>query len=448
MARGTVAAAALLLLTSTLVTAPFAQAQQAPWPSPAGVRGRAAVMPGAGPAYLRIGRIEVHGELTQRIMYDDNIFLEGDSETDDAVFLTTPTVNFVLPGERLNGNVFYSAGLRAFADNEQENSQSQTLSGALVYLTPRGNFFRLQDTYLDTEDLSTSEEQSNIAARAKWHSNMVNATVGLLEIPRLERIDVELGYLFEKRYFDDVENATEDRDNNEFSARCYYDVGAFLPKTRFLVEYVYGTVDFDEGVLVGRDADYHIGRTGISIEPTAKLSGIVMVGVEFRDWEYQVADLTLFNVRTNLRYRYGVGPPMGEVGAVSLTVLREIRESAFRFEERTKPVVEVTRVNVGVQHRINLPVMKVTLPLTLFANFFYEYEDYPGEVLDSATGLVHVREDDFFGGGVRLRLDGRFPGKNLNYFGELGYEVNDRDSNFNIKDYAANRVSLLFGVNF
>jgi len=411
-------------------------------------------VPGAGPANLRIGQIEVHGELSQRITYDDNIFIEPTEETDDVIYVTTPMVNFILPGERFNGNVFYSVGLRAFADNDQENSQNHTANAAFVYRTPRGNFLRLQNMYLDTTDLSTSEEQSNIAPRTRWHNNRVSAILGLPEIPTLERVDLELGYSFEKRYFDRVENSTEDRDTNELSVRWYYDVSPFLPKTRFLVEYVYGTVQFDEGEAARRDADYHIVRAGVSIEPTAKLSGTATAGAEFRSWEYppvgrtEAEDLTLFNVRTNLRYRYGVGAAAGEVGAVNFTVLREIRESAFRFRERIKPVVEVTRLDVGVQHRFNLPVGNVTLPLTLFGNFFYEFEEFPGIVFDTATSLVHERDDDFMGGSLRLRLDGRFPNMNLDYFSELGYEVRDRDSNFNLKDYTANRVSFLFGVNF
>ncbi len=433
MARGSVAGV-LIAVAMMLCAAPITLAQQG--------------SSGAGRGNLRIGQIEVHGELSQRITYDDNIFIEPDTETDDVIFVTTPTVNFVLPGERINANVFYSAALRAFADNEQENSQNQTLNAAFAYRTPRGNFFRLENRYLDTTDLSTSEEQSNIAPRTRWHNNRVSATVGLPEIPSMERIDLEFGYNFDKRYFDRDENSTEDRDTNEIVVRWYYDVSPFLPKTRFLVEYLFGVVEFDDGAAVGRDSNYHIVRTGVNIEPTAKLSGNATLGAEFRDWDFKANDMTLFNVRTNLRYRYAAATTAGEAGAVNLTIVREIRESAFRFLNRVKPVVEVTRFDIGVQHRFNLPAGNATLPLTFFANFFYELDDYPGIVTEPITGLPDEREDDFLGAGVRLRLDGWLPNMNLNYFASLGYEVNDRDSNFNLKDYTANRVSLLLGVNF
>jgi len=439
MSQRTMVAALVLLVGSALI-APIAQAQQ--------------VAPGMGPGNLKIGQIEVHGELSQQVTFDDNIFIDPKDETSDVIFVTTPTVNFMLPGERFNGNVYYSVGLRAFADNDQENSQNHTLSAAMAYRTPRGNFLRIQDTYLDTTDLSTSEEQSNIAPRTRWHSNQVRTTLGLPELPTLERIDLELGHFFETRYFDRVENSTEDYDRNEVSVRWYYDVSPFLPKTRFLVEYIFGTVEYDKGVLVRRDADYHIVRTGVSIEPTAKLSGTATVGAEFRDWKYPPAgrteteDMTLFNVRTDLRYRYGIEQAVGEIGSINLMVLREIRESAFRYLDRIEPVVEVTRLEVGVQHRFNLPVRNITLPLTLLGNIFYEFEEFPGIVTDPATAITDEREDDFMGGSIRVRLDGRLPNANLNYFGVLGYEVHDRDSNFNLKDYTTNRVSFLFGVNF
>jgi len=430
----------LVLLVGSVPVAAIGQAQQ--------------LAPGMGPGNLKIGQLEVHGELSQQVTFDDNIFIEHEDETSDVIFVTTPTVNFMLPGERLNGNVYYSVGLRAFADNDQENSQNHTLSAAMAYRTPRGNFIRIQDTYLDTTDLSTSEEQSNIAPRTEWHSNQVRTTLGLPELPTLERIDLELGHFYETRYFERVENSTEDYDRNQVSVRWYYDVSPFLPKTRFLVEYIFGIVKYDKGELVRRDADYHIVRTGVSIEPTAKLSGMATAGAEFRSWDYPPAgrteteDMTLFNVRTDLHYRYGIEEAVGEVGSINLTVLREIRESAFRFLERIEPVVEVTRVEVGVQHRFNLPAGNITLPLTLLGNFFYEFEEFPGIVTDPATGITAEREDDFMGGAVRVRLDGRIPNANLNYFASLGYEVHDRDSNFNLKDYTANRVSLLFGVNF
>lgn len=252
-------------------------------------------LPAMAVGNLKIGRLQVHPELTYQLTYDSNIYKDPEDEQDDFIHIIRPGVRFLYEGNEDNKLEFgYNIGFIRFTDNSRNSFHEHNAFLDGMYKTPWGLYLRLNDTFAHTADPygnSNSYREGETKVR-RWYNN-----AGLSLGYELNRLSFEASYANHyERYLEDID-WWQNRNDHQFSLTAYY---RFMPRTSALLQYRFVDINYtnqnngdnSRGIDsdTSQDARQHQIFTGLRFDPTGKLKGEIKLGlgrknyVNDRDW--------------------------------------------------------------------------------------------------------------------------------------------------------------------
>ncbi|MFW6055054.1 MAG: outer membrane beta-barrel protein [Thermodesulfobacteriota bacterium] len=378
---------------------------------------------------ISLGRVQIHPLISYQGTWDDNIFLEHSNEESD--YLHTLKTAIGLEYRRDDRNFLLAdAGLDIIRyDRFSENDYEEyTFGGRGRYTAPSGFLIEVRERFVDTEDPYATLNNFQLGEpRVKRWNNTAGLSLGLEPGgPWTLRV----GYDYFRLEYDEFRDQWQDRTDHRFEIRSSYRV---LPKTSVLLVYrlqdqTYPNQDDpddnNQGIdsQTSQDNQYHQVFTGLSFDPTAKISGEFKIGLSKKDYandrdhnDQAFNDDLEWAAETELVY--AMSPKTRFRG--------ELIRSTFESTDPEAGSYTSTRFGLGLTKELGRR-------LTLTADAAYIYEDY-----DTGGGFPD-REDDIYV--LSLGLDYRF-WKWLEL--GLGYVYEDRSTSsdaFRVEEYTHNQV--------
>ena len=257
--RGWLSAGKHLLATAALLTAAAAL------PTPATAVDLNAVWPDLGLPGFKITPF-----ISERVEYESNIFQVPSGSQDDVVFKTIPGFVLELPLGRHKIDLGFRTEILRYVDLENQDTEHYFVLGNVLLDFPGGLKFKLKEDFARTSDPPGTE----LTGRIKSSTNVLSPSV---EYGFTQRYAIGLDYVWAHVRFDDVVNQL-DRDEHTVGLTGFYRV---QPKTDLLVNFSYGTKDFERAS--NRDVSRYIGAVGVRGEITSRLVSTFRVGYEVRD---------------------------------------------------------------------------------------------------------------------------------------------------------------------
>ncbi len=352
--------------------------------------------------------LELSGE------YDDNILLTPTDEIDDFIWILSPGLAIELPSRRYSARLGYRADILRYTENNDLDTVHHTLLGDLRINFAGGLGLRLSDQFYITDEFG-GFPVPELTQRIDRTENTLQAGG---DYTVRERYTLDLSYKwFVVDYEDGFNNL--DRQDHVVSGTLFYRI---MPKTSILGEFDYQWIRYEEDLAARtKDSDGWRIKVGARGDFTAKTSGILKVGWEWKDykdpgqgdwdglilegeliWKYrEPSEVRLFAGRANLE---------------SLTDDIDVRRNNYYIANYG---------GVEVRHFL-------TSRLILRVRGLVGVNDYPDP---AAVGQSDEREDFFYEVGLGVRYQIR-----TWLAVEAGYQRLVRDSNFNDFDYADNRI--------
>jgi hypothetical protein len=214
--------------------------------------------------------------------------------------------------------------------------------------------------------------------------------------------------------YDSARRDFRDREDHAVSGYVFYQ---FAPKTSVFLDYEYLVVDYDND----ESRDNHENRLfgGIQWNATDKSQGRLKVGYGKKEFEGSADDdRDSYAVEAQLRHRFT---------RKTSIIVKAVRRAGETDVEDTRDVL-THQLRVGLTHLL-------TAKLTGRVAFSYHEKDYEGEITEG--GKTDERKDDKYRAEIAI---GWSPQRWLNF--STGYVYNERDSNFNTRDYEDHTVFL------
>ncbi|UCD32437.1 MAG: outer membrane beta-barrel protein, partial [Desulfobacterales bacterium] len=247
---------------------------------------------------LRLGRFEIHPEISYKGEWNDNVFWEHENEKDDFIHTITPGIRIETTGEP--GNFFstgYTVGIARYSDfdeNDYEDHQAHLSAGMK---TPRGFYLTVQNRFQDTEDPFGSESEFRIGTQTERWNNRAQLVAGA---EFAETYGIEGTYHnFVERY-DLIKDEFQDQTHHEYGVAVLYRVTG---KTSLFGQFLRTDVEYDsqnDGIDEDNDGfnewnssnsqDYTVNGffIGARFDPRSKLSGEFKIGYGTIDFENDV----------------------------------------------------------------------------------------------------------------------------------------------------------------
>ena len=337
---------------------------------------------------IRLGRFEVHPEISYKGEWNDNVFWEHENEEDDFIHTITPGIRIETTGEP--GNFFstgYTVGIARyddFDDNDYENHQAYLSAGVK---TPRGLYLTAEDRYQNTEDPYGSESEFGLGRQTERWNNRAEIVAGY---EFAETYGIEGTYRnFVERY---------DLKADEFQDQTHHIYGvAFLyrvtGKTSLFGQFLRKDVEYDsqnDGIDENNDGfdewnssnsqDYGSNAffIGARFDPQGKLSGEVKLGFATIDFDNdadlngnQYNDDDFFAAAVDMDYQ------VREKTGLSLTI--DVAKQPSTTADRAADVSATFE-----QARVRLELMQnFTERFSMDFGLGWRYRDY----LDEAPGV-------------------------------------------------------------
>ncbi|MFH1355230.1 MAG: outer membrane beta-barrel protein, partial [Candidatus Omnitrophota bacterium] len=300
--------------------------------------------------------------------YDDNIYLDPNNKKDD--FITTLGLGVTLEKarRRYGLKLDYRADFIKYYNYTREDTEHHTLS-CLVDLKLIPFRLRFEDSFERTSDPADSEK----TAREDRIRNISSLKI----IRQQDRLEFEMGY---SNITDDYDNDSElDKLEDILTLTSYY---KFFPKVSFLLEYNYGQICYDE--TTHSDSNYNQIRVGFKSVDTAKLSGLVKVGYQKRDYKEQgKGDFEGLSVFANLTEK------LSSRTKVELSSDWAVNESSYS----TNNYYVLSGLGLKLTHKLGPK-------WTFSSEGSYYLNKYPQETTEGAQRAK--REDDIWTGGFGL----------------------------------------------
>jgi hypothetical protein len=366
--------------------------------------------------------------------YTDNLFNTDNNEKSDTVAVITPGFWLARPASRqklVDINTLNTApgglSLSRFRNEDERRLQTYALYRADIYehdkysdenhtdqrgegmirLALRGGLsFELADVYEKNTDPygtgGTSDRELD-----KYTSNLFTGVLSYQLTPKvLLRADYGHYYLDYRADRNEYRN----REDDSLSAYIYY---IKTPKTSFFVQSEYIWVDYDEEINSDSDtANYYVG---IEMKTSAKTRSLLKIGYSNKDY-----DASGVNDRDELVYEGRIDYFLTPKTSLYLRTNRRVLETDT---EGFNDVLSY-RTQLGYRQRI-------TAKLRFEAAVHHINDDYSGKV--TIGDEIKGRDDDRYGFVAAIGLS---PRRWLNL--SLGYEYEERDSNFDSEDYTSN----------
>lgn len=368
--------------------------------------------------------------------YTDNLFNTPNGEKSDSVAVITPglwlarpasrqkmldinTVNTAPGGlalgrfetkseRRLQSYALYRADIREHDKYTDENRVDHRGEG-MIKLSLRGGLsLELIDVFEINRDPygtgGTAERKLD-----KFTSNYFSSSLGYKLSPKLR-----LRFDYSNYYLD------YDADRNEYRNRIDDGLDAYIfyritPKTSVFLQSEFIWIDYDEDI--NSDSDEMNYYVGLDMRTSAKTRSRIKIGYGKKDYdEAELDDRDEWLAEGQVDYFFTPKT------SIYMRGLRRVYET----DTLGSTDILTHRIQIGYRQRF-------TSKLRCEAAIYYLANDYDGKV--TIDGVTDERDDDVTGFTAAL---GFSPKPWLNF--SLGYEYDDRDSNFNTEDYTTNTV--------
>ena len=208
--------------------------------------------------------------ISQRVEYESNIFQAPSRSQDDVIFKTIPGFVLELPLGRHKIDLGFRAEILRYLDLDSQDTEHYFVLGNLLLDFPGGLKLKLKEDFARTSDPPGTE----LVGRIKSTTNVLSPSV---EYGFAQRYAIGLDYAWTTVKFDDTVQQL-DRDEHMIGLTGFYRI---QPKTDLLLNFSYGTKDFDRAD--NRDVKRYITGVGVRGEITSRLSSTFRVGYEVRD---------------------------------------------------------------------------------------------------------------------------------------------------------------------
>jgi len=329
-------------------------------PSPAAAVDLNALWPDLGLPGFKISPF-----IGQRVEYESNIFQVPSRSQDDVIFKTIPGFVLQLPLGRHKLDLGFRAEILRYADLTSQDTEHYFVLGNVLLDFPGGLKVKVKEDFARTSDPPGTE----LTGRITSNTNVLSPSV---EYGFSRRFAVGLDYVWTTVNFDDESGVQQlDRDEHTVGITGFYRV---QPKTDLLVNFSYGTKDFD--TVNTRDVDRYITAIGVRGELTSRLVSTLRVGYEVRDPDQgDIGSYSGFVVGGDLIWQ------ATERTRLTLVTERSVQESVFA----TNVAYLANLVTLAAEHFL-------TPKLLLTGRVFGGYGDY-FEKAQKVSGRFDWRED-------------------------------------------------------
>ena len=246
----------------------------------------------------------IHPYASLSFTYDDNIYLIDENVEDDMITTLTPGIKFSLgrlgqtsevplPGQNLELDL--GGKITEYSDHSQLNREEPYVT-LLYSLGKRNNKLMFRQYYRDASTV-TSELVTGGRGLVDYTENYTGLN---WEVTR-NRLGLGLAYTRDSFLYKKDYKSTNSYDDQMIGITGFLQA---YPKTRLLLEYDYGTIEYTEASTDENDSKYSIYWLGIEGELTKKTDGLVKFGYEKRDYKGGKQDYAATSVDINLIHRY------------------------------------------------------------------------------------------------------------------------------------------------
>lgn len=371
------------------------------------------------PAALNLGPLDVSPSLEFTSVYDDNIFVQNGGEVDDVFFLITPGISLAL-GQRDNRfELEYHADIFRYVDTGDANDTEDHYARGAAEINFAGGLSIVMDDLYAMKHEPRSESNlavSGVTPLSEYDANDLDVEV---RYEASERFAAAVGYHNYLADYDLASNSFRDRTDHGVSATVYY---RFMPKTALLLQGIYTNVyhtDDNSAAAAMLNSDEYWALTGLTWDITAKSTGTVRVGYEWKDFEHPRS-----NDFDSAVYIVSLDHSFTPKTSLSVTGVRQANET-------DDPAVSYySTTGASLRARFN-PVGRLEImPYGSFA-----HNRYSGDV--TAAGDTARRKDNVWQAGLDV-------GYEMNRWLGLaaGYRHSKRSSTLPFYDYTDNMVSV------
>ena len=367
---------------------------------------------------MHLGGTELHPSISLSHSYDDNIYLNDDSNVEnvgDSVTVFSPSIELKRTHDERSFLLSYKVDIHRFHDQDKEDRENHSATAFLDTRFPAGLRLRLRDSFVKTAEPASSE----LTEKDERMQNLFEVAIASNVFDRLA---FELNYGATMHDYDEDSNPALEKQDRRDEAYGGELLLRLLPKTSLFLDYRKGQIAY-EVTIAGdeRDSTYDKYGIGLKGQITSKLTVDIMGGYENR--KYESAAKTDFKSEiASLSINYDFSP----ISKFTLTGARKTQESFFVD-------LASNSSNYFVENRISLKMdYKMTHKVSANLDTYYGLNDYTDDV---------DRKDTLSGVNVNLKYDVR-PWFAIG----AGYAYMQRDSDLDTllysEDYQVNRYSL------
>lgn len=311
--------------------------------------------------------------------------------------------------DRFMSYALIGGDFKYYDENSNLDDFDFVAEGLLRYNFAGGLSLQLVDRYTESEDEFSYITVTRDEQRPRFDSNFLMATI---DWDVTEKLSFKFDYTNFSLGYDEIEDQYKDRSDNAYDI---YGKFAVSEKTTVFLQYRYVDIEYDVATVNDSTQDFYYG--GINWQTTEKLSLMLKLGSQERDFEDSTKDDpsgTAIDFQVNYRYSEKTG------GGLSLYKLNEETDST---EASDKDVFGV-RISYA---------QEFTEKLTGSIDFTYEDADY--------SQLVEEERDEQT---ISIRPALQYTVQEWLRF-ELAYKYEDVSSTQDIEEYTTNVI--MFGVN-
>lgn len=242
----------------------------------------------------------VHAEFTLtpgvdlRVEYNDNIYLDSDSEEDDVITTVAPNLELTWQTARLDVSLFASIGMEKYLEHTEEDrigadsTQSSNLD-ALARVYRDLLFLRVSDSYL-----RVPINESGRGGEGNRTTNLTDSNTfefnPYLQFELMKNTRMQLGYTYQNLWYE--EEAGDDAGNHLHYANLTRELSARTSLSLSGTYDQYRPKDPDEVLRIGEGGSYDYDRTSASVGLSYQVTDRLRLNGQYgHTWlEYKVRD--------------------------------------------------------------------------------------------------------------------------------------------------------------
>ncbi len=363
--------------------------------------------PGEG---IKCGQGTIHLIGKAQEQYDSNVFLDPSGAKDDWVTTLSPgmTLEWPFAGDNLL-RAGYIADFLMYGTYTKQNAINHTVNA--------GVDVQMKDVKISVDDVFRHVYDRPDTEFTQRLTRDIN-NLGVKAAAEYNRLGYELGYNNIYTYYETEGYQYENRFDNLINGIITYRI---YTKTKLLFEFDYGNINYVKKV--NSDSSSYQGLIGIRGELTAKCTGEVKAGWQYRDYTRATE-----NDFDSLVTMAGLQEDFTERDILKINWLRSPFESLY------------TGTNYYIMNMLNGSyIHKFTDKFSANIGGGYQLAQYPTETTEAAITQKRLDSTWSVGAGVEYT-----PKKWI--VCKAGYEFRQRDSNFGIYSWDENLATASVNV--